>query len=45
MHCPNCGNKISGNENFCESCGNDLKQKVAVEVENDTTQPLISINV
>ena len=44
MHCPNCGNKISGNENFCESCGHDLKQKLA-EVEKDTTQPLISINV
>lgn len=45
MHCPNCGNKISGNENFCESCGHDLKQKVSVEVESDATQPLISINV
>jgi len=45
MHCPNCGNKISGNENFCESCGHDLKQKVSVETENNATQPLISINV
>lgn len=46
MHCPNCGNKISGNENFCESCGYDLKQKLdAVKVESDTTEPLISINV
>lgn len=45
MHCPNCGNKITGNENFCESCGHDLKQKVSVEVENDATQPLISINI
>ena len=44
MHCSNCGNKISGNENFCESCGYNLKQKT-VEVENDATQPLISINV
>lgn len=46
MHCPNCGNKISGKENFCESCGHDLKQKLdAVKVESDTTEPLISINV
>ncbi|MDD3940309.1 MAG: zinc ribbon domain-containing protein [Candidatus Pacebacteria bacterium] len=46
MYCPNCGNKISGNENFCESCGHDLKQKIEVgEIENDTTKPLISINV
>ena len=45
MHCSNCGNKVGGNENFCESCGRDLKQKVSFEVESDTTQPLISINI
>ncbi len=46
MYCKNCGNKISGNENFCESCGHDLKQKHYVaEVKNDTIKPLISINV
>ncbi|MEK7131156.1 MAG: zinc ribbon domain-containing protein [Patescibacteria group bacterium] len=46
MHCPNCGNKISGNENFCESCGHDLKQKVdVVKEESDATEALISINV
>lgn len=46
MFCPNCGNKVSGSENFCESCGHDLKQKSDVaEVESDAIKPLISINV
>ena len=46
MFCPNCGNKFNSDENFCGSCGHDLKHKTNVaQVEQDTTKPLISINV
>lgn len=33
MHCPNCGNKISGSEKFCPDCGH----KIEVEIENKET--------
>lgn len=26
MHCPNCGSKISGAQQFCRACGLDLEQ-------------------
>jgi hypothetical protein len=46
MFCPNCGNKFNSDENFCGSCGHDLKQKTnAIEAEQSAVEPLISINV
>lgn len=46
MYCFNCGTKISGQENFCELCGHDLKQKTsAKETTSNIIEPLISINV
>lgn len=46
MFCPDCGNKFSSDENFCGSCGHDLKQKThVVEAEQSAIEPLISINV
>ena len=46
MFCPNCGNKFNSDENFCGSCGHNLKQKTnVVEAEQSTVEPLISINV
>ena len=26
MFCPNCGNKLNGNEEFCPSCGKNIKE-------------------
>lgn len=31
MFCPNCGNKLNGNEDFCNNCGINLKKFKAVE--------------
>jgi hypothetical protein len=46
MFCPNCGNKFSGDGNFCDSCGHALKQKIdTTETTQEARKPLISINV
>ena len=45
MFCPNCGNKFNRDENFCGSCGYDLKKANVVEAEQGAVEPLISINV
>lgn len=27
MYCPNCGNKLNGNETFCSNCGSKVVVK------------------
>ncbi|MET3617313.1 putative membrane protein [Peptoniphilus olsenii] len=34
MYCPNCGNKVSENDNFCASCGKNLRN-VHIKIEKD----------
>ena len=36
MFCPNCGNKLNGNEDFCSNCGN--KMSVVKEQTIDTNE-------
>lgn len=28
MFCPNCGNKLNGNEEFCSNCGNKIQKEI-----------------
>lgn len=34
LYCPNCGNKVSENDNFCASCGKNLRN-VHIKIEKD----------
>lgn len=34
MYCPNCGNKVSKDDNFCAVCGKNLKN-VHIKIEDD----------
>lgn len=34
MFCPNCGNKLNGNETFCSNCGNKV---VVIKEQNNAT--------
>ncbi len=43
MFCPNCGNKLNGNEEFCPSCGKNTKELLSSKQklqENDNVQPI-----
>ena len=36
MFCPNCGNKVDPNDNYCKICGKNLKNvKVKIVSENN----------
>jgi predicted nucleic acid-binding Zn ribbon protein len=46
MFCPKCGKKFNGDGNFCDSCGQILKQETGnTEIAHDASKPLVSINV
>ncbi|CDZ74648.1 Hypothetical protein ING2D1G_0465 [Peptoniphilus sp. ING2-D1G] len=38
MFCPNCGNKVSAEDNYCKVCGKNLKN-VKVIITNDDAKP------
>ena len=36
MFCPNCGNKLNGNETFCPNCAYNLNNNIEMPLKKDT---------
>ena len=46
MFCPNCGNRINGNEDFCPNCGFNIRMAIknTPKKENIKKEPFIKRN-